>query len=53
MLGGRPRLRRACQLRANVTGYDPACAALARALGRDLLIANGRLANASGLLRVI
>ncbi len=41
-------MRRAYELRANVTAYDSAYVALAEALGCELLTADQRLANASG-----
>jgi predicted nucleic acid-binding protein len=41
-------MRRAYQLRANVTVYDSAYVALAEALDCVLLTADGRLANATG-----
>jgi predicted nucleic acid-binding protein len=41
-------MRRACELRANVTVYDAAYVALAETLGCELLTADQRLANASG-----
>jgi predicted nucleic acid-binding protein len=41
-------MRRAYQLRANVTVYDAAYVALAEALGCVLVTADGRLANAAG-----
>ncbi len=43
-----PFMRRAYELRANVTAYDSAYVALAETLGCELLTADGRLANASG-----
>jgi predicted nucleic acid-binding protein len=43
-----PFMRRAYQLRANVTAYDSAYVALAETLGCELLTSDGRLANASG-----
>jgi predicted nucleic acid-binding protein len=43
-----PFMRRAYELRANVTAYDSAYVALAEALGCELLTGDGRLANASG-----
>jgi predicted nucleic acid-binding protein len=42
-------MRRAYELRANVTVYDSAYVALAEALSCELLTADQRLANASGL----
>ncbi len=42
-------MRRAYELRANVTAYDAAYVALAEALGCDLLTADQRLARAPGL----
>lgn len=41
-------LRRAFELRANITAYDATYVALAEVLGCDLLTADQRLANASG-----
>lgn len=41
-------MRRAYELRANVTAYDATYVALAEALDRELLTADQRLANASG-----
>ncbi|MHB1593950.1 MAG: type II toxin-antitoxin system VapC family toxin [Streptosporangiaceae bacterium] len=41
-------MRRAYELRANVTAYDSAYVALAEALGCELLTADSRLARASG-----
>lgn len=41
-------MRRAYELRANVTAYDAAYVALAEALQRELLTADQRLANATG-----
>jgi predicted nucleic acid-binding protein len=41
-------MRRAYELRANVTVYDAAYVALAETLGCELLTADRRLANASG-----
>jgi predicted nucleic acid-binding protein len=43
-----PFMRRAYELRANVTVYDSAYVALAETLGCELLTADRRLANASG-----
>lgn len=43
-----PLMRRAYELRANVTAYDAAYVALAEALGCELLTADRRLANAPG-----
>jgi predicted nucleic acid-binding protein len=43
-----PFMRRAYELRANVTAYDAAYVALAEELGCELLTADQRLANASG-----
>ena len=43
-----PFMRRAYELRANVTAYDSAYVALAETLGCELLTADGRLAGASG-----
>ena len=43
-----PFMRRAYELRANVTAYDSAYVALAETLGCELLTGDGRLANASG-----
>jgi predicted nucleic acid-binding protein len=44
-----PFMRRAYELRANVTAYDSAYVALAETLGCELLTGDGRLASASGL----
>ncbi|MCP9488257.1 MAG: type II toxin-antitoxin system VapC family toxin [Solirubrobacteraceae bacterium MAG38_C4-C5] len=41
-------MRRAYELRANVTAYDATYVALAEALERELLTADQRLANATG-----
>lgn len=41
-------IRRAYELRANVSAYDAACVALAEALDCDLLTADRRLARATG-----
>jgi predicted nucleic acid-binding protein len=41
-------MRRAYELRANVTAYDSAYVALAETLGCELLTADQRVANASG-----
>ena len=41
-------MRRACELRANVTVYDSAYVALAETLGCELLTADQCLANAAG-----
>ena len=41
-------IRRAYELRANVTAYDATYVALAEALGCELLTADQRLANAAG-----
>jgi predicted nucleic acid-binding protein len=46
-------LRRAYQLRANVTAYDAAYVALAEGLGCDLVTADARLARAPGLACVV
>jgi len=46
-------MRRAYELRANVTVYDSAYVALAEILGCELLTADQRLANASGPQRAI
>ena len=46
-------MRRAYELRANVTVYDAAYVALAETLGCELLTADQRLANASGPLCTI
>ena len=49
-------MRRAFELRANVTAYDSAYVALAEELGCDLLTADQRLAGATGprcLIRVL
>jgi predicted nucleic acid-binding protein len=43
-----PLMRRAYQLRANVSAYDAAYVALAEILGCPLLTADGRLARAPG-----
>jgi predicted nucleic acid-binding protein len=43
-----PLMRRACELRANVTSYDSAYVALAEVLGCELLTGDGRLAEAPG-----
>jgi predicted nucleic acid-binding protein len=43
-----PFMRRAYELRANITAYDAAYIALAEALGCELLTGDRRLANASG-----
>lgn len=43
-----PLMRRACELRANVTAYDAAYVALAELLDCELLTGDRRLANASG-----
>jgi predicted nucleic acid-binding protein len=43
-----PFMRRAYELRANVTAYDSVYVALAETLGCELLTADGRLANAPG-----
>lgn len=43
-----PLMRRAYELRANVTPYDAAYVALAEALGCELLTGDRRLANAPG-----
>jgi len=43
-----PLMRRAYELRANVTAYDATYIALAEALQCDLLTADNRLANAPG-----
>ena len=42
-------MRRAFELRANVTAYDAAYVALAEGLGYELLTGDGRLANAPGI----
>ena len=42
-------MRRAFELRANVTAYDAAYVALAEGLGCELLTGDGRLANAPGI----
>lgn len=44
-----PLMRRAYELRANVTAYDAAYVALAEQLGWDLLTADGRLSRAPGI----
>ena len=41
-------MRRAYELRANVTAYDATCVALAEALGCDLLTGDRRVASAPG-----
>ena len=41
-------MRRAYELRANITAYDSAYVALAETLGCELLTGDGRLANAPG-----
>jgi len=46
----RPLMRRAYELRANVTAYDAAYVALAEVLRCPLLTADARLARAPGLL---
>jgi predicted nucleic acid-binding protein len=43
-----PFMRRAFELRANVTAYDSTYVALAEVLGCELLTADGRLASAPG-----
>lgn len=43
-----PLMRRAFELRANVTAYDASYVALAELLGCDLLTGDGRLAGAPG-----
>jgi predicted nucleic acid-binding protein len=43
-----PLMRRAFELRANVTAYDASYVALAELLGCELLTGDGRLAGASG-----
>ena len=43
-----PFMRRAYELRANITAYDSAYVALAETLGCELLTGDGRLANAPG-----
>ena len=43
-----PLMRRAFELRANVTAYDASYVALAELLGCELLTSDGRLAGASG-----
>ena len=43
-----PFMRRAYELRANVTAYDTVYVALAETLGCELLTADGRLVNAPG-----
>jgi predicted nucleic acid-binding protein len=48
-----PLMRRAYELRANVTAYDATYIALAEALQCDLLTADNRLANAPGTRCVI
>jgi len=48
-----PLMRRAFELRANVTAYDAAYVALAEGLGCDLLTADARLAKATGPLCAI
>lgn len=44
-----PLLRRVWELRPNVTAYDACYVALAEAVGRPLLTADQRLANAPGI----
>lgn len=44
-----PLLRRAYELRSNVTAYDAVYVALAELLGCELLTADARLARASGV----
>ncbi len=44
-----PLMRRACELRANITAYDAAYVALAEVLRCPLLTADARLARAPGL----
>lgn len=44
-----PLMRRAFELRANVTAYDATYVALAEALGCEILTGDGRLAGAPGL----
>ncbi|MPY92599.1 MAG: hypothetical protein GEV08_05865 [Acidimicrobiia bacterium] len=44
----RPLMRRAFELRANVTAYDATCVALAEALRCDLVTADVRLSRATG-----
>ena len=44
-----PLLRRVWELRPNVTAYDACYVALAEAVGRPLLTADRRLANAPGI----
>jgi predicted nucleic acid-binding protein len=48
-----PFMRRAYELRANITAYDSAYVALAEALGCELLTADERLADAPGSRCVI
>ncbi len=43
-----PLMRRAFELRANITAYDASYVALAELLGCELLIGDSRLASASG-----
>jgi predicted nucleic acid-binding protein len=43
-----PFMRRACELRSNVTVYDATYVALAEVLGCELLTADQRLANTAG-----
>lgn len=43
-----PLMRRACELRDNVTAYDAAYVALAETLGCELLTGDGRLGDAPG-----
>ena len=43
-----PFMRRAYELRANITAYDSAYVALAETLGCELVTGDGRLANAPG-----
>jgi len=44
-----PLLARMWELRANITGYDAACAALAETYGCPLLTADARLARTDSL----
>jgi predicted nucleic acid-binding protein len=48
-----PFMRRAYDLRANVTAYDAAYVGLAEGLGCELLTADRRLAGAPGLMCVV
>lgn len=48
-----PFMRRACDLRANVTAYDAAYVGLAEGLGCELLTADRRLFGLPGLMCVV